>query len=58
MLLEQSTIGATVFHREPGAEWTAAAVKEGTIDLRGLGIGLPLAVLYQGLTFPACPPPR
>ena len=51
VLLEQTTIGATVLHREPGGEWMATALTEGTIDLPGLGVSLPLTDLYRGLTF-------
>ena len=52
VLLEQTLIGATVLHREPGGGWTATALTAGTIDLPGIGISLPLADLYRGLTFP------
>ena len=51
VLLEQSAIGATVFRREPGGPWVATALTSGTIDLPHLGIGIPLADLYRGLTF-------
>ena len=51
VMLEQTLIGATVLHREPGGDWTAAALTEGTIDLPGLHAGLPLADLYRGLKF-------
>ena len=51
VLLEQTTIGATVLHREPGGDWMATALTAGTIDLPGLGISLPLTDLYRGLTF-------
>ena len=51
VMLEQTLIGATVLHREPEGEWTATALTSGTIDLPGLGVCLPLANLYRGLTF-------
>lgn len=51
--LEQAHVGATVFHRVPGAAWTATPLTEGAIDLHGLGVRLPLADLYKGLTFSA-----
>ena len=51
VLLEQTKIGATVLRREPGGAWTTTAVTAGTIDLPDLGIAMPLADLYRGLTF-------
>jgi len=53
ILLEQTSIGATVLRREPGQPWIATAQTAGTIALPELGIELPLADLYQGLTFPS-----
>nr|WP_294524524.1 Uma2 family endonuclease [uncultured Rhodopila sp.] len=52
VLLEQTAVAATVFQREPGAPWIAAAQTKGALDLPALGISLPLAELYQGLSFP------
>jgi Uma2 family endonuclease len=53
VLLEQTTVAATLFRREPGGTWTASAHTEGGLALAGLDIVLPLVDLYQGLTFPA-----
>jgi Uma2 family endonuclease len=53
VLLEQTVAAATLFHREPGGPWTASAQTSGALILPGLDIALPLADLYQGLTFPA-----
>lgn len=53
LLLEQTAIAATVFGREPGGEWIASAHTEGSLALTGLGIILPLAELYRGLSFAA-----
>jgi Uma2 family endonuclease len=53
VLLEQTAIAGTLFHREPGGAWTASAHTGGALILPGLDLTLPLAVLYQGLTFPA-----
>ncbi len=52
VLLEQTTIAATVFRREPGGPWTATAHTDGALVLPGLDIAVPLADLYRGLTFP------
>lgn len=51
-LLEQSTMGATLFQREPDGTWTASAFTSGTLVIPGLDINLPLADLYRGLGFP------
>jgi Uma2 family endonuclease len=51
VLLEQTIIGATLLRREPGSDWTASALTGGIIELPGLGVSLPLADLYRGLTF-------
>ncbi|MBV9251434.1 MAG: Uma2 family endonuclease [Acetobacteraceae bacterium] len=53
VLLEQTAVAATLFRREPGGPWIATAHTEGTLDLPGLGITLPLTDLYSGLSFPA-----
>jgi Uma2 family endonuclease len=53
VLLEQTAVAATVFQREPGGAWTASAHLAGELMLPGLGVTLPLAELYRGLTFPA-----
>lgn len=53
VLLEQTCIGATVLHREPGQPWTATALTEGAIALPDLGIEVPLPDLYRDLTFPS-----
>jgi Uma2 family endonuclease len=56
VLLEQTTMAATVFQREPGGVWIASAHTDGTLILPGLDIALPLADLYRRLTFPALTP--
>ena len=53
VLLEQTAVAATLLQREPGGAWTATAHTAGELVLPCLGIALPLAGLYQGLTFPA-----
>jgi Uma2 family endonuclease len=53
VLLEQTAMAATLFHREPDGPWIASAHTEGPLVLPGLDLTLPLAGLYQGLTFPA-----
>lgn len=53
VLLEQTCIGALIHRRGPGQSWTVAPVTEGTLDLPELGITVPLADIYQGLTFPS-----
>ena len=53
VLLEQTAVAATLFLREPSGAWTASVHTTGALVLRGLDIMLPLAALYQGLTFPA-----
>ena len=53
VLLEQTEVGATLFRREPHGEWTASAQTSGVLLLPGIDTSLPLADLYQGLTFPA-----
>jgi len=53
VLLEQTAVGATLFQREPGGVWSASAHMTGALVVPGLEIILPLADLYQGLTFPA-----
>jgi Uma2 family endonuclease len=51
VLLEQAAMAATLFQREPGGVWIASAHTEGELALPGLDIRLPLADLYQGLSF-------
>jgi len=51
VLLEQTAMAATLFQREPGGVWIASAHTDGELSLPGLDIRLPLADLYQGLTF-------
>jgi len=53
VMLEHTAMAATLFRREPGGTWTASAHTDGALILPGLDITLPLADLYQGLTFPA-----
>jgi Uma2 family endonuclease len=52
VLLEQTAIAATLFHREPGGAWIASAHTDGALVLPGLDLTMPLADLYRGLTFP------
>jgi Uma2 family endonuclease len=52
VLLEQITMAATLFRREPGGAWIASAHTAGELVLPGVDVTLPLADLYQGLTFP------
>jgi Uma2 family endonuclease len=56
VLIEQTAMAATLFQREPGGVWIASAHTDGDLLLSGLGITLPLADLYQRLTFPAPEP--
>jgi Uma2 family endonuclease len=51
VLLEQTTVAATFFQREPGGAWIATAHTDGVLVLPGLDITMPLADLYQGLNF-------
>jgi len=51
VLLEQTLVAATVFRRGAGDSWTASAHTVGEIALADLAIALPLADLYNGLTF-------
>jgi hypothetical protein len=53
VLLEQTTIAATVFRREPGGPWLAEALTGGALALPGLDTSPDLAGLYRGLAFPA-----
>jgi Uma2 family endonuclease len=51
VLLEQTAVAATMFQREPGGTWIASAHTDGALVLPGLDVKLPLADVYQGLTF-------
>ncbi len=53
VLLEQTAMAATLLQHEPAGVWIASAHTEGALILPGLNLTLPLAGLYQGLTFPA-----
>lgn len=53
VLLEQTAAAVTIFQREPGGAWTASAQTGGALFLPGIDLTLPLADLYQGLTFAA-----
>jgi len=53
VLLEQTAVAATLFQRDQGGAWIASAHTAGALIVPGLDIILPLANLYQGLTFPA-----
>ncbi len=52
VLLEQTAVAATLFHREPGGVWIASAHTSGELLLPGPDITIPLPDLYRGLTFP------
>ena len=53
VLLEQSSVAATVYQREPDGTWTTPPSPDGTLVLPGVGVTLPLSDLYRGLTIPA-----
>jgi Uma2 family endonuclease len=53
VLLEQTAMAATLLQREAGGPWIASVHTAGELQLPGIGIAVPLADLYQGLTFPA-----
>jgi Uma2 family endonuclease len=53
VLLEQTAMAATLFQREPGGSWVATAHTSGDLRLPGIDAILPLADLYEGLSFPA-----
>jgi Uma2 family endonuclease len=53
VLLEQTAIAATLFHRTTGGEWIASAHRSGSLVLAGIDVVLSLAEIYRGLTFPA-----
>jgi Uma2 family endonuclease len=57
VLLEQTAVAATLFQREPGGAWIASAHTDGELPLPGLNVRLPLADLYQRLSFPASQAP-
>jgi Uma2 family endonuclease len=52
ILLEQTTMAATMFQREPGNAWIASAHTGGELVLPGIEVTLPLADLYRRLTLP------
>jgi Uma2 family endonuclease len=52
VLLEQTTMAATLFQRKPGGVWIASPHTDGALVLPGLDLSLPLAALYRGLSFP------
>jgi Uma2 family endonuclease len=52
VLLEQTAVAATLFHREPLGLWIASPHTGGSIVLPGPHITLPMSDLYRGLTFP------
>lgn len=51
VLLEQTAVAATLFQRETGGVWIASGHTEGELVLPGLNVVMPLADVYQGLTF-------
>lgn len=56
VLLEQKSIAATVFRREPGGPWLEEPVRQGMLALPGIDASLDLAALYRGLPFAAVLP--
>ncbi|HTC07719.1 MAG TPA: hypothetical protein VK726_02995 [Acetobacteraceae bacterium] len=53
VLLNQTAMAATRFHRARGEPWTARAHTSGMLALPGLNVPLPIEDLYRGLTFAA-----
>jgi len=53
VLLEQTKIAATMFRREAGGPWVASPHTACGLELPSLNVTLPLAAVYEGLTFPA-----
>ncbi len=51
VLLEQTTVAATLFQREVGGSWVASAHTAGDLVLPGLDLSLALIELYHGRTF-------
>ena len=51
VVLEQDSIAATLYRREPGQEWVESKHTDGELPLPGLGMALPLADAYRGLRF-------
>ena len=52
MILEQNSVAAIIYTFSGSGLWTETPWTEGSVTLPGLDIALPLADLYQGLTFP------
>lgn len=58
VILEQKTIGATMFTRK-GEELVAASLMEGdTLVMPEIGIEVPMAEIYEGLSFPEAQAPN
>jgi Uma2 family endonuclease len=53
VVIEQTGIGALLLQREPGGPWIASAHTDGVLALPGLDVELPLAALYDAVSFPA-----
>jgi Uma2 family endonuclease len=53
VMLEQTVVAATLFQRETSDTWAASPHTKGELALPGLDVSLPLADVYQGLTFAA-----
>jgi Uma2 family endonuclease len=53
VLLEQTAMAATLFQREPDGAWITSAHADGAMVLPMPDVTMPLADLYQGLTFVA-----
>ena len=52
VLLEQTTMAATFYQREPGGDWVSSHHTTGDLVLPGLGVTLPVQDLYRRLRFP------
>ncbi|HEX4171988.1 MAG TPA: Uma2 family endonuclease [Acetobacteraceae bacterium] len=52
VLLEQTSVAATLFRHEPGGTWIASAHTEGELTLPGIDVAVRLAEVYAGLSFP------
>lgn len=56
VLIEQDGIAVAVHRRQGPEPWTTVPLLEGdTLDLPEIGVGLPLALLYQDVTFDLLP---
>ena len=54
VILEQGSIGATVFERRPSGDWAAFALTEGgSLHMPEIGVEVALAEIYADVTFPS-----